>query len=140
MVKASSENGDRQTRKATSFKWVLSALLAVLLVLALGFDRDALDSYGLLGAFVVATVLLLFFGVRTTKGIWIVGSALLGMIVLGLIFFAESVFAPSSIEEISGLAIVPVMILTSCVALVGAVVDTLVRVTGRRRNRGQAPV
>lgn len=140
-MKSASRNAHQHTIDATTyFKLAVSALLAVLPVLALGLNPDALDSYALLGTLVLATALILFFGVRTRKGSWIVGSILLGTIILGVIFFAQSIFSPSSIEEMSGLAVVPIIIAAPCVVLVGALVDTLVRVTGRRRNRGQAPV
>lgn len=111
---------DTKEGKVVYFKWALSALMLVLLVSTFGFDADALDVYKILGPSVLATVLLLLFGVRTTKGSWIVGSTLLGVVVIGLTFFVKSLVFPASVEEMSGLWMVAIFIVGTGVAFVGA--------------------
>lgn len=123
------QEGDNKKRKAAYFRWALSALMAVLLVSTLGFDRDASDVYKIFGPLVLATVLLLVYGVRTIRGSWIVGSTLLGVVVIGLTFFVKSLVFPASVEEMSGLWMAAIFIVAPVIALVGAVVDTLFRVT-----------
>jgi hypothetical protein len=104
--------------------------MPVVLVYTVGFDPDVLDVYPIFGPLVLATVILLLFGVRTTRGTWIVGSTLLGVVVIGLVLSVKSRMFPASLEDVSAAFwMVAILIATPIVALVGAVVDTLVRVT-----------
>lgn len=116
--------------KAVYFKWALCALMPVVLVLTVGFDPDVLDVYPIFGSLVLATVILFLFGVRSTRGTWIVGSILLGVVVIGLVLSVESRISPASLEDVSSsFWMVAILVATPIVALVGAVVDTLVRFT-----------
>lgn len=127
------KRSDTKEGKVVHFKWVLSALMLVLLVATFGFDADARDVYMIFGPLVLATVLLLLFGVRTTRGSWIVGSTLLAIVVLGLTLSVKSLLYPASVEDFSaGIWMVAIFIVATGVAIVGAVLDTLARVVTRK--------
>lgn len=122
------DRGNHGRDKAVYFKWALCALMPVVLVLTVGFDPDVLDVYPIFGSLVLATVILLLLGVRTTRGMWIVGSILLGVVVIGLVLSLESRISPASLEDVSSAFwMVAILFATPIVALVGAVVDTIVR-------------